>query len=68
MPNIIMHHSIFIEDLTYFCRPEDAHEFNDVKDQYVIQNGVYVDSKQSWHEEVSWKKNAKYHHASFHIY
>ena len=26
MPSIIMHHSIFIEDLIYFYRLEDAHE------------------------------------------
>ena len=28
--------------------------FDDVKDQYVIQNGVYVINKQICHEKVRW--------------
>ena len=28
--------------------------FDDINNQYVIQNGVYVKNKQNYHEMVSW--------------
>ena len=38
--------------------------FDDVKDQYVIQNGVCVSNKQNCNEKVNWTLNTKDYYAS----